>query len=70
MILPWLARSSGRKALQPLITPIRLIDSCQSQSSRLRSANMPPAATPALLTSTSRPPKRSSQACATAVSWL
>ncbi|MCY1404086.1 hypothetical protein D9M71_192860 [compost metagenome] len=70
MILPLLRSSSGRKALQPFTTPIRLMEICQSQSSRLSSSKKPPDATPALLTITSMPPKRSSQAWARAVSWL
>ncbi|MNG22968.1 hypothetical protein D3C84_1075190 [compost metagenome] len=70
MILPLLCSSSGRKALQPLTTPIRLIAICQSQSSRDNSLKKPPEATPALLTMTSMPPSLTSQAWANAVSWL
>ncbi|MNZ19379.1 hypothetical protein D3C78_364040 [compost metagenome] len=70
MIRPLLRSSSGRKALQPLTTPIRLTAICQSQSSSDSSAKNPPEATPALLTITSIPPNCSVQAWARAVSWL
>jgi len=64
---PLLFSSSGRKALQPLTTPIRLIEICQSQSSSDSSLKKPPEATPALLTMMSMPPNFSSQFCA---SWV
>ncbi len=70
MILPLLFCTSGRNALQPLTTPIRLIAICQSQSSSDSSSKKPPEATPALLTTMSIPPSFSSQAWAKPINWL
>ncbi|MNJ81515.1 hypothetical protein D3C77_803640 [compost metagenome] len=70
MSLPRLFCRSGRNALQPLTTPIRLIAICQSQSSSDNSLKKPPDATPALFTTMSMPPSLSSQAWAKAISWL